>query len=164
MSGLTNNYVQRLMYKISPNPQNFHGVLPCDQFLNLMSKSQGNWKCGDCFILNLSASGHRGSHFVAVYLTSKSTAEYFDSYALSHSIDNNLKQAFDIAGLQIQESTKRIQGDASQFCGFYCVAFLLYRQVDLPAKSFEDAFSSVKLTQNDSIVVELLKKFIEESH
>ena len=151
------------MHQISLYPNKFYGVLPCDHFLNLMKNSQGKWNFGDCFIVNLSASGHSGSHFVAVHVTSKTTAEYFDSYAMSYDIDNNLTHAFDLAKLKIDANDKRIQDDASQFCGFYCVAFLLYRQANLSTETFMDVFDSINLKYNDVIVVELLKTLIDKN-
>ena len=120
MGGLTNVYVENLMTCISPKPEKFKSVLPCDLFLEEMRTNREDLKQGDCYIINLSASHHRGSHFVALFLTSKKTAEYFDSYALPSTIDKNLNKAFSIASLEIQEFRKTIQDHSSQFCGIFC--------------------------------------------
>ena len=34
MPGFTNDYIEKLMYKISMEPNHFKGVFPCDIFLN----------------------------------------------------------------------------------------------------------------------------------
>ena len=120
MGGLTNGYVENLMTYISPKPDKFKSVWPCDLFLEEMRTNRDDLKQGDCYIINMSASNHRGSHFVAVFLTSKKTAEYFDSYALPSTIDKNLNKAFSIAALEIQEFRKTIQDQSSQFCGIFC--------------------------------------------
>ena len=120
MGGLTNGYVENLMTCISPKPEKFKSVWPCDLFLEEMRTNREDLKRGDCYIINLSASHHRGSHFVAVFLSSKKTAEYFDSYALPSTIDKNLNKAFSIAALEIQEFRKTIQDHSSQFCGIFC--------------------------------------------
>ena len=120
MGGLTNGYVENLMTCISPKPEKFKSVWPCDLFLEEMRTNREDLKRGDCYIINLSASHHRGSHFVALFFTSKKTAEYFDSYALPSTIDKNLNKAFSIASLEIQEFRKTIQDHSSQFCGIFC--------------------------------------------
>ena len=120
MGGLTNGYVENLMTCISPKPEKFKSVWPCDLFLEEMRTNREDLKRGDCYIINLSASHHRGSHFVALFLTSKKTAEYFDSYALPSTIDKNLNKAFSIASLEIQDFRKTIQDHSSQFCGIFC--------------------------------------------
>ena len=120
MGGLTNGYVENLMTCISPKPEKFKSVWPCDLFLEEMRTNREDLKQGDCYIINLSASHHRGSHFVALFLTSKKTAEYFDSYVLPSTIDKNLNKAFSIASLEIQEFRKTIQDHSSQFCGIFC--------------------------------------------
>ena len=38
MPGFTNDYIEKLMYKISTKPNDFKGVLPCDIFLNKVKK------------------------------------------------------------------------------------------------------------------------------
>ena len=120
MGGLTNGYVENLMTYISSKPDKFKSVWPCDLFLEEMRTNREDLKQGDCYIINLSASHHRGSHFVAVYFTSKRTAEYFDSYALPSTIDKNLNEAFRVAALEIHEFSKTIQDNSSQFCGIFC--------------------------------------------
>ena len=120
MGGLSNGYVENLMKCISPIPEKFKSVWPCDLFLEEMKKNKEELKRGDCYIINLSASHHKGSHFVAVFLTSKKSAEYFDSYALPSSIDQNLREAFKVASLEIREFRKPIQAQSSQFCGLFC--------------------------------------------
>ena len=120
MGGLTNGYVENLMTYISPKPEKFKSVWPCDLFLEEVRTNREDFKQGDCYIINLSASHHRGSHFVAIHFTSRKTAEYFDSYALPSTIDKNLNEAFRVAALEIQEFKKAIQGNSSQFCGIFC--------------------------------------------
>ena len=162
MAGLTNEYVQNLMKCVSPFPENFISVLPCDFFLQEINRSKEKLKKGTCYIINLSASNHTGSHFVAVFFTSKTTAEYFDSYATSFSIDKNLVEAFDTGGLKIQQFTKRIQSQNSQFCGIFCAAFLLSKQIGMSMEVFASLFAGKNLPQNDKIALEIVKKFIQK--
>ena len=161
MVGLTNKYVEKLMKCISPLPENFKSVLPCDSFLQKIKQSKEILKKDDCYIINLSSSNHSGSHFVALFLTSKTSAEYFDSYALPFSIDKNLAEAFNIGGLEIQQFEKPIQSNKSQFCGIFCIAYLLSKQIGMSMEDFANLFVQEKLLQNDQIALEAVKIFIQ---
>ena len=119
MGGLTNGYVEQLMYRTSYFPLNFIGVRPCDLFLELMKKNKGNVKIGQCFIVNLSSSNHSGSHFICIYIASNNKLEYFDSYGIP-SIDNNLNKAFGIIDMEVSTFRKQVQDNSSQFCGLFC--------------------------------------------
>ena len=160
MAGLTNEYVENLMKCISPSPENFKYVLPCDYFLQEIKRNKAKLKKGYCYIINLSESNHSGSHFVAVFFTSKTTAEYFDSYAMPFSIDKNLVEAFDIGRLEIQQFGKRIQSQNSQFCGIFCVAYLLSKQIGMSKEAFADLFVQKNLPKNDKIALEIVKIFV----
>ena len=125
MGGLTNGYVEQLMYRTSYFPLNFKGVWPCDLFLELIKNNKGNVKQGECFIINLSSSNHRGSHFICIYAASNNKVEYFDSYGLP-SIDNNINKAFSIINLEVSTFRKQVQDNSSQFCGLFCSEYLLF--------------------------------------
>ena len=120
MGGLSNDYVENLMYSISINPQSFKGVKPCDLFHDFIEKHHHQLKSGDCFIINLSSSNHGGSHFVCLMINSKNRAEYFDSYGLHYSLDSNIDKALKFAKLKTTIFEKSIQDFSSQFCGLYC--------------------------------------------
>ena len=127
MGGLTNGYVQWIMRRASFKPRAFKGVLPCDLFLEYIKANKNNIKPGDCFILNLSSSNSKGTHFVCFFVLDSRTGEYFDSYGLP-SFDSNLNRAFKLTKLDISPFEMRLQSDTSQFCGLFCIAYLLFRQ------------------------------------
>ena len=120
MGGLSNDYVEKLMYAISINPESFKGVKPCDHFLEYIKKNFHQLKSGDCFIINLSSSNHGGSHFVCLIINSKHNAEYFDSYGLHYSLDSYINKAIRVVNLKTTIFEKPIQDLSSQFCGLYC--------------------------------------------
>ena len=80
MAGLSNEYVEKLMYKLSINPHKFKGVKPCDIFLNEVKSNKQLLNKGDSFIINMSSSNNPGSHFVSIFILSDNEAEYFDSF------------------------------------------------------------------------------------
>ena len=183
MGGLSNDYVEKLMYRISTKPQSFKGVKPCDLFLNFIENQHHFLKPGDCFIINLSSSNHKGSHFISLIILSNRRAEYFDPFGLHYSLDSNINKALVLAKLKTTIFEKSIQDLSSQFCGLYCgklkffkyksnqlriftiffsVAYLLWRQTGLTKESFGNLFHKDKRDLNDRIVVDVIKLFIEE--
>ena len=163
MAGLTNGYIQQLMWSISPQPPKFKGTYPCDIFLASVKENKYKFQKGDCFIVNLSSSNHRGSHFVCLYLKSKNKADYFDPMGLSLHIDSNISQAINISGWETSELAKKIQDDGSQFCGLFCLSYLLCRQVGISVEDFAKLFVKEDLVRNNRIALEIIKIFIEEN-
>ena len=142
-------------------PRTFKGVLPCDLFLEHIKTNTNELRAGDSYILNLSSSNSKGTHFVCFFVSDSQTGEYFDSYGLP-SFDSNLNKAFKHTNLEMSSFKMRLQSDTSQFCGLYCIAYLLFRQVGLPIKTFEQQFYNNKLHLNDKVTLDLIKMFIQE--
>lgn len=119
MGGLSNAYVEELLYTLLNDSNKFKGVFACDLFLEYMKKKHHSLKANDCFVINMSSSNHGGSHFVCLMINSKHKAEYFDSYGMP-SIDSNINKALNIANLKTLTFQQQIQNLTSQFCGMYC--------------------------------------------
>ena len=163
MPGLSNDYVEKLMFKLSLNPEKFKGVKPCDIFLKDIEQNHYSPVEGDSIIINLSSSNNAGSHFISLYIPSKTQAEYFDSFALP-SFDSNINKAFKAANLKVTEFDKPIQDLSSQFCGIYCIANLIWRQLDLEKTKFAQLFHMNSRKKNDATVLKLLKMYIKEKN
>ena len=161
MSGLSNQYVEDLMLQLSIQPEKFKGVKPCDIFLKEIQDNHHKLEKGNCFIINMRTSEHQGSHFVSIFLSSPNNAEYFDSFGLP-SFDSNINKAFQVAKLKVTKFNKSIQDLSSQFCGLYCVAYLIWRQLGLEKRRFAQLFNADFKILNDAIVLKLLKMYITE--
>ena len=144
MPVLSNEYVENLMCKLSINPHKFKGVKPCDIFLKEVEENQHDLEEGDSFIVNLSSSNNPGSHFISIFISSSNVAEYFDSFGLP-SFDSNINKAFQAADLKVSQFNKPIQDLSSQFCGLYCIAYLIWRQLGLEKTKFPQLFNVLKL-------------------
>ena len=101
-------------------------------------------------IINTQPSGHPGEHWVAVVLT-ETDCYYFDSFALPTVLPN--------VYMYLQPYYKnvcyldlRIQDDTSNYCGAYCVSFVLHVQDDLAYDQFIGHYYSNDLLQNDEIL------------
>ena len=159
MPGFKNVFIEELMYKISTEPNRFKGVLPCDIFLNKVNKKNLSLKEKSCFIINLSSSNHSGSHFVCLLVMPGKVVEYFDSFGIP-SFDSNINEA--LTSFKVKVFTKTIQDISSQFCGLYCVTYLLWRQLGLKKNEYSKLFDLEKKTRNDDTVLELIKIFAKE--
>ena len=159
MSGLSTYYLQNLMKICSFNPNTFKGVFSCDNFYLKVKERDINLSSGDRYIINLSSSNHSGSHWVAIQVNSPQKAEYFDPYGLE-CFDNFIKRTFEEQNITISTFKKTIQDPSSQYCGLYCVAYLLCRELDISKCTFASFFDDNELLINDIICVEIIKDII----
>ena len=120
MPGLTNLFVENTMQEISNHPEKFKGVMACDVFLSYM-KNSTKLSPKDCFIINLSSSDHRGSHFICIFLDTSTSAEYFDSFGIE-SFDKNINKAMNYHGIKITHFRQRIQDISSDFCALQIIS------------------------------------------
>lgn len=121
----------------------FGGVGPIDRLpVTLIAKPRS-------FIVNLDESWKPGSHWVAIYFPVHGPAFYFDSYgryppdAIINFMDRNSKFGW-------KYSIRKLQGDLSTLCGYYCIVFLKF------APRYNEFFEIFNECNNDKI----LKKFI----
>ena len=156
MPGLSNFFLNDF---ISPRCKIFQGVFSVD---NLPPPYRLILPC--CFILNLSKSNEKGTHFVAVYISSKNHLWYFDSYGFSPPIWNKLLLKYLLPWLKKKNRfsvvlSRPIQHFTSLFCGWYCAAFCLAVGNNLVSPSrFNEIFLKNRLLKNDLIVTEFIKK------
>ena len=160
MSGLSTNYLWNLMKICSFNPNTFKGVFSCDNFYINVKDGNINLSSGNRYIINLSSSNHYGSHWVGIQINTNQEAEYFDSYGLP-CFDNFITKTFEEQRITLSPFDKTIQDPSSQFCGFYCVAYLLCRELNISKHKFALFFDVKELLGNDCICVEIIKDIIK---
>ena len=160
MPGLSSKYIDNLMKISMLDSRNFIGVLSCDIFLSMTKNGKINLSPGKGMILNLSSSNHPGSHWVAIFLSSNGIVEFFDSFGLD-CFDIKILEAFEDQKLRVINFEEKLQHQDSQFCGYYCIAWLLCREVNISSSIFASFFNDKKLIYNDRICTEIIKNFIE---
>lgn len=147
MNGLTNQYVDNVCHILLKHK--FLCVSSYDKFPSKLNGSEPT-----SFIINLSNSNEQGSHFVCIYLT-KYSIEYMDSYGLAPFLPRI--QSF-IKKHQMKRkyiyNNKCIQSMNSYFCGFYCIGFLLSKDLKMSMKEFQKMF--VNLEQNDQTLISFI--------
>ena len=150
MSGLTNGYLTDIGKVIIG--KSFLGSFPCDMQPKIKRRNFS-------VIFNLSKHTEKGTHFIAIFGDNKRLL-YFDP--LGNKCNN-----IDILTFikkhrrfrKVLTKFKQIQSDASIFCGFYCLGFLLAMTQGLTIPSFFKKFNMTHLGENDTHII----KFIQEN-
>lgn len=151
MSGLTNNQLEKISKKYLG--KNFLGVYPCDAIPKIKKIKQNM-----CMIFNLSKHNEPGSHYVAIIFTA-GCIYYFDSYG---KILNNPYIKYFLKNLTRKTfyHTAKIQPTNSIFCGFYCLAYLIFvsKHYTSSFKPFFNMFNIPPNKTNDRIVTQYILK------
>ena len=116
----------------------FVGVFPQDALL------RNKFVTPACFIVNLDVSSQPGSHWIAIYLDN-SNVEVFDSLGLDPTtwsrkptiLLNFIREKSRTRKLRI---SRKIQPVSSNFCGVFCLFFLILRSI-LSYRKICDFFS-----------------------
>ena len=101
-------------------------------------------------IINTQASTQTGEHWVALVLTD-TNCYYFDSFALPI-IQPNIHMYLQLYYKNICYLDIRIQDITSNYCGAYCVCFVLHVRDDVTYDNFIGHYYSANLLQNDEIL------------
>ncbi len=127
------------IYKHMKKDMFFGGVGPIDCLpTSLIIKPRS-------YIINLDESYKPGSHWVAVYFPVNGPAYYFDSFGryppdrIINFMERNSKYGWTF-------NIKKLQGDLSQLCGYYCIVFLRF------APNYSDFFKKFKYCDNAKIL------------
>ena len=106
-------------------------------------------------VVNTDPSNKPGTHWVAVYIDSNNSADYFDSYGLKPKIPSVLQllEACD----DWAYNGKQIQGYISSVCGHYSVYFLLQRANGMSMDAILQKFGN-DFEENDEAVTEWLNE------
>jgi hypothetical protein len=151
MSGLTNDYLERIAFKLI-GKKLFHGVFPADGVSEVPRKKTYG------IIFNTDKASGPGIHFISLFVTSQKIY-YFDSFG-------NSKIQRDITKYIIKHNKKcvmfckKIQHANSNFCGFFALAFLLWMKKRRPSRNFYNMFKFKNLKINNTIVTDFLLRNI----
>jgi hypothetical protein len=108
-------------------------------------------------VVNTDTSKQPGTHWLAVYYDKNGNCYFFDSMAFSpqfYNLDNVLLKH----AKSLVYSTFPIQSYYSDFCGLYCVLFILFKSRDYSLDNFLNFFDENTL-KNDRKILYLISKF-----
>jgi hypothetical protein len=150
MSGLTIGYLEELGKKLS-GPQ-FVGVYPCDILPNVKNKPVFS------VIFNLAKHNQEGTHYVAI-VANQRFLTYFDSFGKPcQNVDIKNFIANNKLSRKVLVNTQILQHENSNFCGFYCLAFILSNIVNnISLNKFVKYFhNKTNLLLNDNLVIKYI--------
>jgi hypothetical protein len=79
-----------------------------------------------CYVINLDPHDQAGSHWVSMYISAdRSYGEYFDSFGRPP--DGRLKAYMDKHCKRWIFNRQQLQSVVSVYCGFYCIAYIVFR-------------------------------------
>lgn len=146
--GLTNVYIDSILFKYCPNF--FRGTFSCNTIpkeLAQLSKFS--------IIINLSKDFEIGSHYVCL-VSFPTHVLYLDSYALPCTNNDICSFLLDL-NKTVLYNEKRIQHAMSNFCGFYCIFWVLY----FSHKNAIKANFSSDLMSNDNLCIQYICQLLE---
>lgn len=149
MSGISNLYIMKILEKYNIP---FLGVFAIDTLPQVVSNNSG-------LICNLSRITEKGSHFIAMYFKN-SKIFYFDPLALDISV-TYFKEYLDAFRKCVVYKRQQIQDDQSEFCGFFCMYFILEMCFNHNYQLVFSKFKKENLIDNDEIVIKHLKHLLK---
>jgi hypothetical protein len=104
-----------------------------------------------CFVMNTENRNKPGQHWLALHYDKKGRCYFFDSYG-NQPKHHNLQNYIEKTSKSWTYNKRRLQG-FSEYCGFYCLLFLLFKTRDQPQQYFKkftlDYIKNDKLIENE---------------
>lgn len=139
--------------------KHFKGVFPIDKIPKIIGKRPS------LIVVNTDKSDESGTHWLAIYLSSKDKGEFFDSYGrkptqkeiLNFFKRNHIKSVF--------YNKTQLQGYLSEVCGQYCCVYLLSKAKNWTLKRFLKLFhQNENAHENDKLVYEMFLNNFSMKH
>jgi hypothetical protein len=106
-----------------------------------------------CLIFNTAPRSNSGEHWLALHYDENGVCVFFDPYGMPANhfgMASYLQKTSNIW----RENKKRLQG-LSQYCGYYCFLFLLFKARSKTIQFFQSFTTS--LSKNDKIIKDLFE-------
>ena len=124
------------------------GVYPSDRLPKLQTLPS-------CLIANTDPAGKPGKHWVALYVCTDGTGEFFDSYGRPPT--PNFAKFLRKYCNSINHNSVRVQGPLSSSCGQFCIYYLAHRVRGRTMKKIVNDFCT-DLVLNDIYAAEYVRR------
>ena len=141
------NTIEEILERDSFTKKIFVGCLSRDELPPVLKKPS-------CFVINTEPRSSKGEHWLAFYFE-KDTCYFFDSYGLSpkyYGFEKYIKQN----SKKLVFNKQRLQG-LSNYCGLYCILFLIFRARNDLKIFYNNFFKDFYL--NDKLILKYLKYY-----
>ena len=143
--------ISKIIYSDKYSKKIFLGVLARDEL-----PQKVKWPCS--FILNTDKSTEPGQHWLAINYSSHGKCEFFDSLGFGPDFYDLTKFLTNTSN-SYEYNKNSIQSIFSEYCGYYCVLFLLIRSRNYSFRKFLMFFDKNTLF-NDKLIEKLIKFFL----
>ena len=89
-------------------------------------------------VCNTDPSHRPGEHWIAIYLDSNGTGEYFDSFGMEPK--PIFRRFLNRHCVSYVRNHEQLQSAISRFCGHYCVFYCLFKRLDYKMKDIVNCF------------------------
>ncbi len=107
------------------------------------------------YVVNTQGKKHPGEHWLAYYYNEDGNCDFFDSFGFSP-ILYGLTDFLDKTSIKWKYNENQIQSLTSEFCGYYCVYFILLRSRNIPLETILKLFDTKHFFKNDLRIKHLL--------
>lgn len=145
---MNSSQINKILKNDEVSKKFFIGVLPRDKLPNKI-------KWPSALILNTDKSDQPGEHWLALYYDENGVCEFFDSFGF-HPDFYNITSYLKSTSNSFIYNNKTLQGIFSEYCGNYCVLFLLIRCRNFSLKYFLEFFDK-NTEKNDLFIKSLIK-------
>ena len=146
---MNNIQINKVLYTDNTTSKIFRGTYPIDKLPTRVNYPS-------CFVINNQPSYKNGEHWVAVYFTKDKKGIFFDSFGKSptfYKLDKFLRKNSN----DLVYNNKQIQTLFSEYCGYYCLLFLLFISKNNNLTNFVKLFK--KPYYNDKMIKNYLEKY-----
>lgn len=142
------NVIEKVLLKDPYTKKIFTGVYARDEL-----PKKPKWP--ECFIINTDPRSKPGTHWLAIHYNQDGHCYFFDSYGFRPA-HFRLESYINSTSTSWTYNKIRIQGN-SDYCGYYCILFLLFKCRDKSLQFF-NSFSK-NYYVNDKIIYNQIKKY-----
>jgi hypothetical protein len=148
---ISNIFINNLLHEKSF----FKGVYSANEEKPMLSDNE-------CIILNLSDKNEKGTHFISV-CKKRNKIILFDPIKIFEVIPQSIINYIKKHNAKIVTNNQAIQDYSSDYCGYFCIAFVLLCN-SLNILEFTDLFYTDKnlLVLNDVIVLKIIYKIMNK--
>ena len=132
-----------------PVQNTFRGVFPSDRLPTHLPSGIRH-----AFICNLDKAHKRGTHWVAIFISTFGDITYFDSFGRPPYVKGIL-DFIRQHGRRLEYNKVPIQGALTRTCGLYCIYFVEQMCIGSSLKRFLHEFQTLNPAFNDNRIVQL---------
>ena len=133
------------------NETRFNGVYSRNILPNKIKKG--------AYVINLDEYENTDTHWVSLFVNTKYTTVYFDSFGVEHIPKeiNKFIRSKELARKKIKASIFRIQAYDLIMCGYFCIEFINYMLKGKTLLDYTNSFSPNGFKKNDQVIKRIFK-------